>query len=61
MSSKNKIYSSKDEINTEKLRCWFDINLSYLKNNIERIRNIISEKTDIIAVVKANSYGFDHQ
>ena len=57
MSSKNKIYSSKDEINTEKLRCWLEINLSYLKNNIESIRNIISENTDIISVVKANSYG----
>ena len=53
----SKFYSSKDEIETEKLRCWLEINLSYLKNNIESIRNIISDNLDIICVVKANGYG----
>jgi len=53
----SKFYSSKDEIETEKLRCWLEINLSNLKNNIESIRNIISDNLDIICVVKANGYG----
>ena len=57
MSMSSKFYSSKDEIETEKLRCWLEINLSYLKNNIENIRNIISDNLDIICVVKANGYG----
>jgi serine/alanine racemase len=57
MSSLSKVYSSKEELNTERLRCWLEINLSNLKNNIESIRSIISEDMDIISVVKANSYG----
>ena len=57
MSTSSKIYSSKDEIETDKLRCWLEINLSNLKNNIESIKSIISDNLDIISVVKANSYG----
>jgi len=57
MSSLSKVYSSKEELNTERLRCWLEINLSNLKNNIESIHSIISEDMDIISVVKANSYG----
>lgn len=57
MSISSKFYSSKDEIETEKLRCWLEINLSNLKNNIESIRNIISDNLDIICVIKANAYG----
>ena len=57
MSIPLKFYSSKDEIETEKLRCWLEINLSNLKNNIESIRNIISDNLDIICVIKANAYG----
>ena len=57
MTSSKKIYSSKDEIETDNLRCWLEINLSNLKNNIESIRSIISENLDIICVVKANAYG----
>ena len=57
MSSSSKIYSSKEELNTQRLRCWLEINLSNLKNNIESIRSIISADMDIICVVKANSYG----
>ena len=57
MSSSSKVYSSKDELNTQRLRCWLEINLSNLKNNIESIRSIISADMDIICVVKANSYG----
>ena len=57
MSIPSKIYNSRKEIETDKLRCWLEINLSNLKNNIESIRNIISNKLDIISVVKANAYG----
>ena len=58
MSSISKIYSNKNDIDIDKLRCWLEINLSYLKNNIESIRKIISDKLDICCVVKANGYGF---
>ena len=34
-----------------------EINLSNLKYNINQIKNIISDKTDIIAVLKASAYG----
>ena len=57
MSSSSKVNSSKEELNTQRLRCWLEINLSNLKNNIESIRSIISADMDIICVVKANSYG----
>lgn len=57
MSEVSKIYSSRDEIDTRYLRCWLEINLSKLKSNIESIRSIISDKLDIICVVKANAYG----
>lgn len=58
MSFISNIYSSKDDIDIDKLRCWLEINLTYLKNNIESIRKIISNKLDICCVVKANGYGF---
>ena len=58
MSTLSKIYSSTKEINTDSLRCWLEVNLSNLKNNIESIRSIITDKMDIICVVKANAYGF---
>ena len=57
MSEISKIYSSREEIDTEEYACWLEINLSNLKNNIESIRSIISDKLDIICVVKANAYG----
>ena len=57
MSTLSKIYSKKEELKTSRLRCWLEVNLSNLKNNIESIRSIISEEMDIISVVKANSYG----
>ena len=58
MSTLSKVYSSKEEINTDILRCWLEINLSNLKNNIQSFRNIITDKMDIICVTKANAYGF---
>jgi serine/alanine racemase len=57
MSTLSKIYSKKEELKTNRLRCWLEVTLSNLKNNIESIRSIISEEMDIISVVKANSYG----
>ena len=58
MSTLSKVYPSKEAIETDKLRCWLEVNLSNLKNNIEVIRSNISDKMDIICVVKANAYGF---
>ena len=58
MSTLAKVYPSKEAIETDKLRCWLEVNLSYLKNNIDVIRSVISDKMDIICVVKANAYGF---
>ena len=57
MSTLSKIYTKKEELKTNRLRCWLEVNLSNLKNNIESIRSILSEEMDIISVVKANSYG----
>ena len=58
MSASSKIFASRKDIETDKLRCWLELNLSNLKNNIQSIRNIISDKVDIICVVKANGYGY---
>ena len=58
MSKKLSILKSANEIKIDKLRCWLEINLSFLKNNIERIKSIISKNTDIICVLNANAYGF---
>ncbi len=41
----------------KKDRAWIEINLNNLEYNIERIKGIISSKTKIMAVVKANAYG----
>ena len=57
MSTNSKFYPSKEHLNTDSLRCWLEINLSHLKNNIEQIRSLISKDMDIICVVKANGYG----
>lgn len=38
-------------------RAWAEISLSNLKSNISAIKNIIGEKTEIMAVVKADAYG----
>ena len=58
MATLAKVYPSKEAIETDKLRCWLEVNLSNLKNNIEVIRSNITDKMDIICVVKANAYGF---
>ncbi len=38
-------------------RSWIEINLDNLEHNINEIKKIISDRTDIMAVVKANAYG----
>ena len=38
-------------------RAWAEISLPALKNNINQIRRIISDNTEIMAVVKAKAYG----
>lgn len=45
------------EINLLKDRAWIEIDLDNLVNNISEIKKIISPKTKIMAVVKANAYG----
>ncbi len=40
-----------------KNRAWVEINLNNLEHNINEIKKIISDKTKIMAVVKANAYG----
>ena len=45
------------ENNLLKDRAWIEIDLDNLVNNISEIKKIISPKTKIMAVVKANAYG----
>lgn len=45
------------EENIKKDRAWIEINLDNLENNIKQIKNIISNTTKIMAVIKANAYG----
>ena len=40
-----------------KMRAWAEINLDAITNNIQKIKNITSEKTKIMAIVKADAYG----
>ena len=40
-----------------KNRAWIEINLNNLEHNINEIKKIISSKTEIMAVVKADAYG----
>ena len=53
----SKIYNSKEEIDTSKLRAFAEIDLSNFKHNIEVISNMLDENCDIVGVVKANAYG----
>ena len=43
--------------NMPKDRAWIEIDLKNFENNIEQIKNILPQKTKIMAVVKANAYG----
>ena len=38
-------------------RCWAEIDLDVLKNNLDVIKNHVGNKTKLIAVVKADAYG----
>lgn len=38
-------------------RAWAEINLDNIAHNINEIKNIVSRKTEIMAVVKADAYG----
>jgi alanine racemase len=38
-------------------RCWAEISLDNLLFNLEKIKNTVGEKTEIMCVVKANAYG----
>ena len=38
-------------------RAWVEIDLAALSNNVQEIRKLISDRTDLMAVVKADAYG----
>lgn len=38
-------------------RAWVEIDLAALSNNVQQLRKLISEHTDLMAVVKADAYG----
>lgn len=47
----------KEKNTSFKSLAWIEINLENLEHNIKEIQKIISKKTKIMAVVKANAYG----
>lgn len=49
----------KEETKLKPYRAWVEIDLAHLEHNINEIKKIISPKTKIMAVVKANAYGHD--
>ena len=52
-----KIYNSREEIDTSKLRAFAEINLTNFKHNIDVISKMLDENCEIVGVVKANAYG----
>ncbi|MCC3864205.1 serine racemase VanT catalytic subunit [Terrisporobacter petrolearius] len=52
-----KIYKSRDEIDTSKLRAFAEINLTNFKHNIDVISTMLDKNCEIVGVVKANAYG----
>ena len=40
-----------------KTRCWAEIDVSKIKHNVEEMRKLLPEKTNIMGIVKANAYG----
>ena len=38
-------------------RAWAEISLGTLESNIEKIKSILSDNTQIMAVIKADAYG----
>lgn len=55
--SNTKIYNSKEEIDTSKLRVWMEVDLSKFKHNISIIKDLIDKDVEILAVIKADAYG----
>lgn len=39
-------------------RCWLEVDLSALKNNLQITRERMKEQTELIAVLKADAYGY---
>lgn len=39
-------------------RCWLEVDLSALKNNLQLTRGLMGSETQLIAVLKADAYGF---
>ena len=53
MYSLSKIYPSVKDFDTDKLRCWLELNLSTVKQNVKNIQSLISDKMELMTVVKA--------
>ena len=49
-----KIYKSREEIDTSKLRAFAEINLTNFKHNIDIIKGMLDKDCEIVGVVKAN-------
>lgn len=58
MKVSKEIYSTANEINSDNLRCWIEINLSNLEKNINIIKSLIPKDSEIICFLKDNCYGF---
>lgn len=39
-------------------RCWLEVDLSALKNNLQVARSLMREETQLMAVLKADAYGY---
>ena len=50
-----KIYKSREEIDTSKLRAFAEINLTNFKHNIDIIKGMLDKDCEIVGVVKANA------
>ena len=53
MYSLSKIYPSVKDFDTDKLCCWLELNLSTVKQNVKNIQSLISDKMELMTVVKA--------
>lgn len=60
MKTNSELFISQKQIIKDEHRCWIEISLTKLKNNIDIIKSIISDKIEIICILRANCYGFDY-
>ena len=60
MKENSELFISQKKIIKDELRCWIEFNLSKLKNNIDIIKSFISDKIEIICVLRTNIYEFGY-